>query len=244
MWNQPEHLEAYFAVPAMGAVIHTLNPRLHPDELSFIVDNAEDSGDHRRRVAARGVRGLPPRAGLQARDRRLASGRLPDGTIDYESLIRPPSRWSGRTGRAARGGHVLHVGHDRTAQGRGLLAPGAGAAFADGGAADSNGASAQGHGPASGADVPRQRLGAALCRRRSSARGWCCPARSWIRSSVLDLIADEQVTLTAGVPTVWMAVLQALDAEPDRWDLGALQRLLVGGAAIPRSLLEGFDRTA
>jgi fatty-acyl-CoA synthase len=50
------------------------------------------------------------------------------------------------------------------------------------------------------------------------------------------------VTLTAGVPTVWMAVLQALDAEPDRWDLSALQRLLVGGSAVPRSLLEGFDR--
>ena len=55
-------------------------------------------------------------------------------------------------------------------------------------------------------------------------------------------MADEQVTLTAGVPTVWMAVLQALDAEPDRWDLSALQRLLVGGSAVPRSLLEGFDR--
>ena len=60
--------------------------------------------------------------------------------------------------------------------------------------------------------------------------------------SVLDLMADEQVTMTAGVPTVWMAVLQALDAEPDRWDLSALQRLLVGGSAVPRSLLEGFDR--
>ena len=60
--------------------------------------------------------------------------------------------------------------------------------------------------------------------------------------SVLDLMADERVTLTAGVPTVWMAVLQALDAEPDRWDLSALQRLLVGGSAVPRSLLEGFDR--
>ena len=60
--------------------------------------------------------------------------------------------------------------------------------------------------------------------------------------SVLDLMADEQVTLSAGVPTVWMAVLQALDAEPDRWDLSALQRLLVGGSAVPRSLLEGFDR--
>ena len=42
MWNQPEHLEVYFAVPSMGAVIHTLNPRLHRDELGFIVGDAED----------------------------------------------------------------------------------------------------------------------------------------------------------------------------------------------------------
>jgi fatty-acyl-CoA synthase len=48
--------------------------------------------------------------------------------------------------------------------------------------------------------------------------------------------------MSAGVPTVWMAVLQALDAEPERWDLSALERLIVGGSAVPRSMLEGFDR--
>ncbi len=42
LWNQSEHLELYFAVPAMGAVIHTLNPRLFPEELAYIVDDAKD----------------------------------------------------------------------------------------------------------------------------------------------------------------------------------------------------------
>src|ERR1700733_10653975 len=42
LWNQPEHLELYFGIPSMGAVIHTLNPRLHRDELSFIVEDADD----------------------------------------------------------------------------------------------------------------------------------------------------------------------------------------------------------
>ena len=42
LWNQSEHLELYFAVPTMGAVIHTLNPRLFPDELAYIVDDAGD----------------------------------------------------------------------------------------------------------------------------------------------------------------------------------------------------------
>src|SRR5438270_9461643 len=42
LWNQPEHLELYFGVPLMGAVLHTLNPRLSVDELSFIASDAED----------------------------------------------------------------------------------------------------------------------------------------------------------------------------------------------------------
>jgi fatty-acyl-CoA synthase len=60
--------------------------------------------------------------------------------------------------------------------------------------------------------------------------------------NILDLLADEQVTVTAGVPTVWMMMLQAIDAQPDRWDLSRLRMLLVGGSAVPRSMLVGFDR--
>ncbi len=42
MWNTQEHLEAYFAVPSMGAVLHTLNLRLFPEQLSYVVQHAED----------------------------------------------------------------------------------------------------------------------------------------------------------------------------------------------------------
>ena len=70
MWNQPEHLEVYFALPSMGAVLHTLNPRLHPDELQLHRRRRRGSRDHRRRVAARRLRGIPRRAGVRARDRR------------------------------------------------------------------------------------------------------------------------------------------------------------------------------
>ncbi|MFF3843018.1 long-chain fatty acid--CoA ligase [Streptomyces sp. NPDC001930] len=42
-WNTPEHLVAYLAVPSMGAVLHTLNLRLHPDQLGYIVEHAEDA---------------------------------------------------------------------------------------------------------------------------------------------------------------------------------------------------------
>ena len=60
--------------------------------------------------------------------------------------------------------------------------------------------------------------------------------------SLLDLLEGERVTFTAGVPTVWMAVLQAIDAEPDRWDLRSLEQVNLGGAAVPASLIAGFER--
>ncbi len=41
-WNTQEHLEAYFAVPCMGAVLHTLNLRLFPEQLSYIINHAGD----------------------------------------------------------------------------------------------------------------------------------------------------------------------------------------------------------
>src|SRR6185503_319654 len=41
-WNHQEHLEAYLGVPAMGAVVHTLNLRLHPTEIGYIASHAED----------------------------------------------------------------------------------------------------------------------------------------------------------------------------------------------------------
>ena len=137
LWNQPEHLELYFALPAMGAVIHTLNPRLHRDELSFIVDDAED-----RAIVVdeslldvfetfRDAREFEHVIVVRRSDDALA-----DGYLDYEALIdgAEPMQWP-EAGRAPGRGHVLHVGHDRAAQGRRLLAPLTGPALAGGGAA-------------------------------------------------------------------------------------------------------------
>src|SRR6185295_9514851 len=41
-WNHYQHLEAYFGIPVMGGILHTLNLRLHPEELAFIVNDADD----------------------------------------------------------------------------------------------------------------------------------------------------------------------------------------------------------
>ena len=241
LWNQPEHLELYFAVPLMGAVIHTLNPRLHPDELSFIAADAED----RLIVIDESlVSAFEAFRSAQAWEHVIVvshSGEVPDGMLDYESLIADaePMSWpepdersaaamcytSGTTGRP-KGVVYSH---------RALVLHSLSAALPD-----SMSVSARDtvlpvvpmfHANAWGIPYTAAFAGASLV----------LPGPRLDPVSVLDLLADERVTMTAGVPTVWMAMLQALNAEPDRWDLSALERLIVGGSAVPRSMLEGYD---
>ena len=55
-WNTQRHLEAYLAAPCMGAVLHTLNIRLFPEQLVYVVNHARGQGDPRRRLARRRAR--------------------------------------------------------------------------------------------------------------------------------------------------------------------------------------------
>jgi fatty-acyl-CoA synthase len=241
LWNQPEHLELYFALPLMGAVLHTLNPRLHPDELSFIVSDAEDRAivvDETLLDVFESFRDAQPFEHVIVVSH---SGSVPDGTIEYESLVRgEPMEWprleesqacsmcytSGTTGRP-KGVVYSH---------RAIVLHSLMAALPDAHAISSRDTILpvvpMFHANAWGLPYVAAFAGT----------GVVLPGPKLDAISVLDLLADEQVTITAGVPTVWMAVLQALDAEPDRWDLSALRVLIVGGSAVPRSMFEGFDR--
>jgi fatty-acyl-CoA synthase len=242
LWNQPEHLELYFAVPLMGAVIHTLNPRLHPDELSFIAADAEDRVIIIDETLVNAFEGFRSAQAFEHVIVVSHSGDVPDGMLDYESLIAgaEPMSWpepderraaamcytSGTTGRP-KGVVYSH---------RALVLHSVGAALPD-----SLAVSARDtvlpvvpmfHANAWGLPYAAAFAGASLV----------LPGPRLDPVSVLDLLADERVTMTAGVPTVWMAMLQALNAEPERWDLSSLDRLIVGGSAVPRSMLEGYDK--
>ena len=92
MWNTQEHLEAYLAVPAMGAVLHTLNLRLFPEQLAYVVEHGEDrvvvvdatraaaAGEGRRPAAD----GRAPGGGGRGRHR-ARSATCP--SHDYEQLL-------------------------------------------------------------------------------------------------------------------------------------------------------------
>jgi fatty-acyl-CoA synthase len=53
---------------------------------------------------------------------------------------------------------------------------------------------------------------------------------------------QEQVTWAAGVPTIWMGILQQLEANPGRWDLSHVKAMLVGGSAVPRAMIVAFEQ--
>jgi len=242
LWNQPEHLELYLALPLMGAVIHTLNPRLHPEELGFIVGDAQDRAIVVDESLFETFQSFRMAGALEHVIVVSHSGEVPEETINYESLITggDPVSWpaldertaaamcytSGTTGRP-KGVVYSH---------RSLVLHSLAAALPDAiglGARDTIlPVVPMFHANAWGVPYAAAFVGAALV----------LPGPRLDAISVLDLLAGERVTVAAGVPTVWMAVLDALDAEPDGWDLTCLQRLIVGGSAVPQSMLEGFDR--
>jgi fatty-acyl-CoA synthase len=240
LWNQTEHLELYFAVPLMGAVIHTLNPRLHPDDLSYIAADAED----RVLVVDESLFHLVDSLDWDFEHVIVVSHSDPtSGALtEYEQLITSsePMTWptiderqaaamcytSGTTGRPkgviySHRALVLHslvfaLPDALGISSRDVILP----------------AVPMFHVNGWGLPFTAAMTGAKLV----------LPGPRLDPVSLLDLLDSERVTFTAGVPTVWMAVLQAIDEAPDRWDLHALAQVNLGGAAVPASLIAGFER--
>ena len=112
--------------PAAGAVLHTLNLRLHPDDLSYIANHAGDRVVIVDAVAAAAVREVPRRGPHPRTSSSIARrGATPAGTLDYEALLADASRRAPmlRSRTSAPPPRCATLGHDRPAEGRGLLAP-------------------------------------------------------------------------------------------------------------------------
>ncbi len=241
-WNHDRHVEAYFAIPLLGAVLHTLNLRLRPEELASIARHAED------RAVIVDASLLPllawfrERAGFQ--DVIVIGGdAAPADGLDYETLLAAetdgpldapePGEWdaaamchtSGTTGRAkgvvySHRALVLHSMATAMAGSFGISAADTVLAVIP-----------MFHANAWGLPYTAALTGAALV----------LPGQRLDPASLLELSARERVSFSAGVPTVWLGVLERLDACPGQYDLGALRTIVIGGAAAPESLVRGLE---
>jgi len=242
MWNHYAHLEAFFGIPAAGGVVHTLNLRLAPDDIAYIANHAED----RFLIVDDALLPLMERFKDLVKFERifvvpLAGGAPPGGYENYEDLLKSASGnfsypeldenepaemcyTSGTTGRP-RGVVYSHRSSVLHAYNVAL----------------------------SGAFSPRDVSLAVVPMFHANAWGFphgqvligakqVMPGPKLDAVSLLDLFEGEQVTIGAGVPTIWLAVLEALDREPKRWRLSPRLQLMVGGSAVPESMLRGFDR--
>ena len=245
MWNHHRHFELYQAVPSMGAVLHTLNIRLGPGDLEYIINHAGD------RVIVIDEDLLPliePLAGrLSTVEFVVVSSESGDwqsdlpGAIDYEAFIgdQPPAfTWpeldenaplglcytSGTTGNP-KGAMYTH---------RSTYLHTMAEAMTDTMALSATdtviGIVPMFHGMCWGLPYTATMVGAKQV----------YPNRFMDPTRLLDLMANEEVTLACGVPTIWQGVQAAVDAEPERWDLSSLERVLCGGSAPPASLLRWY----
>jgi fatty-acyl-CoA synthase len=243
-WNHLRHLEAYFGVPCSGAVLHTLNIRLHHEELAYIASHAEDSVllvDQSLLPLAEQVRKTVSFKHVIV-VRESSDTPLPDGMIDYEALVAsgdPSYRYpdlaeseaammcytSGTTGRPK---GVLYSHRSVSLHTLGTLI------------SDVTGITERDTVLAVVPMFHANAWGIPFTAALSGARQ-VMPGPHLDAASLVDLFERERVSMAAGVPTIWLGILQYLDANPTKHDLTPLRRMLVGGAAVPEPLIRAFQ---
>lgn len=249
-WNHYQHLEAYLGVPAAGGVLHTLNLRLHPDDLAYVINHGGD-----RVILVDDVL-LPLLDKVRDRiqvDRIVVMSQaadpaqrppIPDGMLDYEALLASVSAadytardldendaaamcyTSGTTGMPkgvvySHRALVLHA-----------MALGLADIFAIREQSVYLAVVPMFHVNAWGTPFTALMVGAKQV----------LPGPHLDPASLCELFEGERVTTTAGVPTIWFGILQHLDAHPERYDLGSMESMIVGGAAPPAAMIEAFEK--
>ena len=241
-WNTYQHLEAYFGVPSSGLVLHTLNPRLHEDDLAYIAGHAEDRVMLVDETLVPVFEKFRGGTGVEHAVVVTEGGDVPEGMISYEDLIGSSEEddfeypdfdenqaaamcyTSGTTGRpkGALYSHRSTVLHS--------MMVAMGNTFALSEADCVLPVVPMFHVNAWGLPFASVLVGAKLM----------MPGPHLDPASLLEDLEQEEVTLTAGVPTVFLAVLQALDAEPEKYDLSKLRVMVIGGSAAPKSLIKDY----
>ncbi len=245
-WNTNRHVEAYYGIAGMGAVTHTINPRLFPEQLEYVVNHAEDTYLVIDTTFVDLVANLLPHAPkvkgvivFAARDAMPDISRLRN-PICYEDLIDGETGamdWpvfddnsaaalcytSGTTGnpKGALYGHKSTIIHTLCE-----IAP------------DCMNLSAR---DAVMPVVPMFHVNAWGIPYATAAVGTklVLPGRHLDGKSIYDLLTSEKVTFTAAVPTIWMMLLAHMNEIGGRLD--DLDRVVIGGSACPRAMMEAFQ---
>jgi fatty-acyl-CoA synthase len=243
-WNSGRHMEVWYGIMGIGAVCHTLNPRLFADQLCYIINHAED------RIIFTDLTFLPVL--LEHRDRMPAGLRLivmadqdhmaeveHGGALCYESLIEQNSAdiaWGGFDENTAAG---LCYTSGTTGNPKGVL-------YSHRSnflhtlvtlQSDVMGLSNRDvilpvvpmfHANAWGLALSGPAVGAKMV----------MPGQKMDGASIHELLETEGVTFSAAVPTVWQMLLQHLQATGDK--LSTLKRVVIGGSAVPEALVRAF----
>jgi fatty-acyl-CoA synthase len=243
-WNTYRHLELYFAVPCMGAVCHTLNLRLPPDQLIYIINHAADKvicvdqsllpllekiAEHLKTVEYIIVMAdAPLQTSLKA-------------TLSYEALLAAESAdyaWPELDEKSAAAmcytsgttGHPKGVVYSH----RSAYLHTMSVCLTDGIALSERDIMMpvvpMFHVMAWGLPYAATMLGAEQV----------FPGPHMTPRDLVELFQSERVTLTGGVPTLWLGILGLLENE--RYDLSSLRAMVVGGSAAPRSLIENYQK--
>jgi len=246
-WNNYRHLELYYAVPCMGAVLHTLNLRLFPEQLEFVI---RDAGDKVIFVDKTLIPILDKLSGKLGGVKHIVvlndGGPVPENSLgellDYETLLAAESdaadwpaldEWnaaamcytSGTTGNP-KGVVYSHRSQFLHAM-AGLMTSGLGVQQSD----TVLPVVPMFHANSWGLPYALGMAGARLI----------LPDRWMGDAAVLSrLTVDENVTVLAGVPTIWIGLLNYMEQTGTRFP--NVRSVVCGGSAIPRALMEGMDK--
>ena len=245
-WNGYRHMELYYAVSGSGAVLHTLNPRLHPDQVRWIVDHAEDrvlcfdlSFLPLVEAIAPHVPGIKAFVAMTGRAHMRASSAIPN-LLCYEELLEaqsPQFEWPDFDERTA---SSLCYTSGTTGNPKGVLYShrstvlhSYAAALPD--ALDCASADTilpvvpMFHVNAWGLPYIACMVGAKLV----------FPGPSLDGKSLHDLFESEGVTVSAGVPTVWQGLLAHVESQGLKFS--TMRRTIVGGSACPPAMMRAFQ---
>jgi fatty-acyl-CoA synthase len=242
MWNNQEHFEAYLAVPSMGAVLNTVNIRLFPEQVAYIVNHAKNRVLFVDDSLVEVLEKVAPEFETVEHIVVVGDGESGDlkNVIRYEELLADGDDSFDYPELDERSAAGLCYTSGTTGNPKGVLY-----------SHRSTILHAYGHGSPDALGlrftdrvlpiVPMFHVNAWGIPHTAGLTGasLVMPDRFLQGEPLARLIESERVTCSAGVPTVWTAVLQYLDA--NEVDTSSLRVVVCGGAAVPQGLMQGLE---